>query len=48
VENAIQKLMDATYNDSSLRSYLDLNRTVTFESHTNLSITDNSLSESME
>ncbi|WAO93440.1 Protein kinase domain-containing protein [Fusarium falciforme] len=48
VENAIQKLMDATYNDSSLRSHLGLDGTVTFESHTNLGITDDSLSESME
>ncbi|CVL09307.1 uncharacterized protein FMAN_15474 [Fusarium mangiferae] len=48
VEHAVQKLMDVTYNDSSLRSYLDLDRTVTFESHTNLGITDDSPSESME
>ncbi|KAI8658996.1 Protein kinase domain-containing protein [Fusarium keratoplasticum] len=48
VENAIQKLMDATYNDSSLRSHIGLDGTVTFESHTNLGITDDSLSESME
>ncbi|KAI8686560.1 Protein kinase domain-containing protein [Fusarium keratoplasticum] len=48
VENAVQKLMDATYNDSSLRSHLGLDGTVTFESHTNLGITDDSLSESME
>jgi hypothetical protein len=48
VENAIQKLMDATYNDSSLRGHLGLDGTVTFESHTNLGITDESLSESME
>ncbi|KAF5963872.1 serine threonine protein kinase [Fusarium bulbicola] len=40
--------MDATYNDSSLRSHLGLDGTVTFESHTNLGITDDSLSESME
>ncbi|KAI8711235.1 Protein kinase domain-containing protein [Fusarium sp. LHS14.1] len=48
VENAVQKLMDATYNESSLRSHLGLDGTVTFESHTNLGITDDSLSESME
>ncbi|RYC80342.1 hypothetical protein BFJ63_vAg16770 [Fusarium oxysporum f. sp. narcissi] len=48
VENAVQKLMDATYNDSSLRSHLGLDGTVTFESHTNLGTTDDSLSESME
>ncbi|KAI8680540.1 Protein kinase domain-containing protein [Fusarium keratoplasticum] len=40
--------MDATYNDSSLRSHLGLDGTVTFESHMNLGITDDSLSESME
>ncbi|KJZ70009.1 hypothetical protein HIM_10590 [Hirsutella minnesotensis 3608] len=48
VENAVQKLVDATYNDSLLRSHLGLDGTVTFESHTNLGITDESLSESME
>ncbi|KPA36814.1 serine threonine protein kinase [Fusarium langsethiae] len=48
VENAVQKLMDATQNDSSLRSHLGLDGTVTFESHTNLGTTDDSLSESME
>ncbi|EXL39778.1 hypothetical protein FOCG_17630 [Fusarium oxysporum f. sp. radicis-lycopersici 26381] len=48
VENAVQKLMDATHNDSSLRNHLGLDGTVTFESHTNLGITDDSLSESME
>ncbi|KAK2681990.1 hypothetical protein RAB80_003783 [Fusarium oxysporum f. sp. vasinfectum] len=48
VENAVQKLMDATHNDSSLRSHLGLDGTVTFESHTNLGITDDSLSEPME
>ncbi|KAF5618246.1 serine threonine kinase [Fusarium sp. NRRL 25303] len=48
VENAVQKLMDATYNDSSLRSHLGLDRTVTFDSHMNLGITNDSLSESME
>ncbi|UPK91528.1 hypothetical protein LCI18_002463 [Fusarium solani-melongenae] len=48
VENAVQKLIDATYNDLSLRSHLGINGTVTFESHTNLGITDDSLTESME
>ncbi|KAJ4179572.1 hypothetical protein NW767_014584 [Fusarium falciforme] len=48
VENAVQKLVDATYKDSSLRRHLGLDGTVTFESHTNLGITDDSLSESME
>ncbi|ESU10201.1 hypothetical protein FGSG_12516 [Fusarium graminearum PH-1] len=44
----VQKLMDATHSDSSLRSHLGLDGTVTFESHTNLGITNDSLSESME
>ncbi|KAH7115499.1 hypothetical protein B0J13DRAFT_533387 [Dactylonectria estremocensis] len=48
VENAVQKLTDATHTDSLLRSHLGLNGTVTFESHTNLGISDDSLSESME
>ncbi|KAF7549501.1 hypothetical protein G7046_g8336 [Stylonectria norvegica] len=36
------------YNDSSLRSHLGLDGTVTFESHTNLGIADDSHSESTE
>lgn len=50
MEHTVQKLMDATYNDLSLRSHLCLDRTVTFESesHTNRGITDDSVSESME
>ncbi|RMJ08723.1 hypothetical protein CDV36_011663 [Fusarium kuroshium] len=46
VEHAVQKLMDATYNDLSLRGHLGLDGTVTFKIHTNPSITDDSLSES--
>ncbi|EEU47048.1 uncharacterized protein NECHADRAFT_35371 [Fusarium vanettenii 77-13-4] len=48
VENAAQILVDATYNDSSLRSYLSLGGTVAFDVHTNLEVTDDSLSESIE
>ncbi|KAI9146620.1 Reticulocyte-binding protein [Paramyrothecium foliicola] len=48
VENAVQKLMDACYNDALLRDCLGLDGTVTFESHTNLGATDDSLSESIE
>ncbi|KAG7427734.1 hypothetical protein Forpi1262_v011041 [Fusarium oxysporum f. sp. raphani] len=48
VENAVQKLVDATYADLTLRSHLGLNGTLTFESHTNLGIADESLSESMD
>ncbi|KAI5455809.1 hypothetical protein BGZ63DRAFT_368436, partial [Mariannaea sp. PMI_226] len=48
MENTVQKLMDATYNDSLPRSHLGLDGTVTFESQTNLGITDDSISESME
>ncbi|KAF5023369.1 hypothetical protein F66182_4572 [Fusarium sp. NRRL 66182] len=48
VENAVQKLVDATHNDAILREHLGLDGTVTFESHTNLGVTDGSLSESLE
>ncbi|EGU72417.1 hypothetical protein FOXB_17077 [Fusarium oxysporum f. sp. conglutinans Fo5176] len=48
VENAVQKLVDATYADLTLRNHLDINGTLTFESHTNLGIADESLSESMD
>ncbi|KAF9772347.1 hypothetical protein IL306_009953, partial [Fusarium sp. DS 682] len=42
------KLVDATYADLTLRNHLGLNGTLTFESHTNLGIADESLSESMD
>ncbi|KPM34590.1 hypothetical protein AK830_g11979 [Neonectria ditissima] len=48
VENAVLKLMDATYADPVLRNHLGLSGTVTFESHTNLGTTNEPLSESME
>ncbi|KAF4952533.1 hypothetical protein FSARC_12615 [Fusarium sarcochroum] len=48
VENAVQKLMDATYTDTALRKRFGLNGSVTFESHTNLGITDESISESVD
>jgi hypothetical protein len=48
VENAVQKLMDATCDDAILREHLGLDATVTFESHTNRGVTDDSLSESLE
>ncbi|KAK2468737.1 hypothetical protein H9L39_19664 [Fusarium oxysporum f. sp. albedinis] len=48
VENAVQKLVDAIYNDSLLRNHLGLDETVTFGSHTNLGVTDDSLTELME
>ncbi|KAH7118277.1 hypothetical protein B0J13DRAFT_652282, partial [Dactylonectria estremocensis] len=48
VENAVQKLMDETYNHLSLRSRLDLDGTISLESHTNLGNADELLSESME
>ncbi|GKU07974.1 unnamed protein product [Fusarium langsethiae] len=48
VENAVQKLMDATYADITLRNYLGLNGTLTFESHTNPGTADDILSESMD
>lgn len=40
--------VDETYNDPLLRSSLGLQRTVTFESHTNLGKTNDPVSESME
>lgn len=48
VENTVQKLMDATYADITLRNYLGLNGTLTFESHTNPGTADDILSESMD
>jgi hypothetical protein len=48
VENAVQKLVDETHNDPSLRSHLGIHGTITFESHTNLGNADESLPESME
>jgi hypothetical protein len=49
VENAVQKLMDAVYEDETLRTKLDLKGSVTFESHTNLGQTNqSSITESME
>src|SRR5436305_8670906 len=36
VENAVQKLIDEVYRDSDLRVRLNLEGSVTFESHTNL------------
>lgn len=48
VENAVQKLMDATFRDAILRENLGLDGTVTFESYTNLGVTGDSLSESLE
>ena len=40
--------MDEAYNDPLLASHLNLDGTVTFESHTNLGNTDDSVSESMD
>jgi hypothetical protein len=48
VENAVQKLGDAVYENPLLRDSLGLRGTVTFESHTNLGTIDNSLSEPLE
>ncbi|WQF90407.1 Putative protein kinase [Colletotrichum destructivum] len=47
VENAVKKLVDEAYNNLRLRTDLGLQGTVTFESHTNLGETDDSLSEHM-
>lgn len=48
VENAVQKLVEAAYENASVRKRLGLRGTVTFESHTNLGDIDDSLSESLE
>jgi hypothetical protein len=44
VENAVQQLVDAVYEDPDLRASVGLRGTVTFESHTNLGTIDGSLS----
>jgi hypothetical protein len=49
VENAVQRLMDAVYEDEALRTKLQLKGSITFESHTNLGQTNqSSIPESME
>ncbi|KAL2168368.1 hypothetical protein VTG60DRAFT_7346 [Thermothelomyces hinnuleus] len=48
VENAVQKLVDAVYEDPLLRDSVGLRGNVTFESHTNLGITDGSLCGPLE
>ncbi|KAF1814806.1 hypothetical protein P152DRAFT_430801 [Eremomyces bilateralis CBS 781.70] len=48
VENAVQNLMDRAYTDPLLRRNLDLQGSVTFESHTNLGTTDDPISQPME
>ncbi|KAF9878757.1 hypothetical protein CkaCkLH20_03657 [Colletotrichum karsti] len=48
VENMVQKLIDEAYKNPRLRDDLGLQGTVTFESHTNLGETDDSLSEHLD
>ncbi|GAP83494.1 putative serine threonine protein kinase [Rosellinia necatrix] len=48
VENAVQKLVDAAYNDEQLRAHLGLLGSVTFESHMNLGNTIDAVSHSIE
>lgn len=48
VENVVQKLVDAVYEDPVLRARLGLYGTITFESHTNLGTVNNSVSEPIE
>lgn len=48
VENAVQKLVDAAYKNTSVRKRLGLRGTVTFESHTNLGDIEDSLTEYLE
>ncbi|KAI0423988.1 hypothetical protein F5Y09DRAFT_336142 [Xylaria sp. FL1042] len=50
VEIAVQKLVDAAYDDDQLRAALDIQGSVTFESHTNLggaSVSVDALTESV-
>ncbi|AEO59462.1 hypothetical protein MYCTH_2111646 [Thermothelomyces thermophilus ATCC 42464] len=48
VEDTVQKLVDAVYDNPVLRASVGLRRTVTFESHTNLGTIDGNLSEPSE
>ncbi|KAL2177078.1 uncharacterized protein P884DRAFT_259892 [Thermothelomyces heterothallicus CBS 202.75] len=48
VENAVQKLVEAVYEDPLLRDRLGLRGTVIFESHTKLATIENSVSERSE
>ncbi|KAL2193978.1 hypothetical protein P885DRAFT_71775 [Corynascus similis CBS 632.67] len=48
VENAVQKLVDAVYENPVLRASVGLRGTVTFESHTNLGTIDGGPSEPLE
>ncbi|KAG5978277.1 hypothetical protein E4U55_006302 [Claviceps digitariae] len=45
VENAVLRLMDATYKDIILREHLKLDGAVTFENHTNLGVSSYSTSK---
>ncbi|RYP18459.1 hypothetical protein DL765_003913 [Monosporascus sp. GIB2] len=48
VENAVEKLIDTISKDALLRRHLGIRGTVTFESHTNLDASQDSISEPME
>ncbi|KAK0655611.1 hypothetical protein B0T16DRAFT_15030 [Cercophora newfieldiana] len=48
VENAVQKLVSSVYENTVLRDRLNLRGVVTFESHTNLGATDDTLSRQLE
>ncbi|POS76537.1 hypothetical protein DHEL01_v205080 [Diaporthe helianthi] len=48
VENAVQKLVDKAYSNERLRQKIGLQGIVTFESHTNLGQTNETLSEAIE
>ncbi|ORY64925.1 uncharacterized protein BCR38DRAFT_513253 [Pseudomassariella vexata] len=48
VENAVRTLFSEAYSDPELRSALDLQCTITFESHTNLGNNNETTSQSME
>ncbi|KAI3319474.1 hypothetical protein HD806DRAFT_539172 [Xylariaceae sp. AK1471] len=48
VENAVRKLFDELYKDSTLRSNLGLRGSITFGSHTNLGDADAGISQGIE
>ncbi|KAI1325805.1 hypothetical protein F5Y16DRAFT_376790 [Xylariaceae sp. FL0255] len=48
VENAVQKLCDAAFEDSQLRARLDVQGSITFENHTNLGDNIKDISASIE
>lgn len=48
IENAVQKQIDAAYNDEQLRADLGIQGSATFENHTNLGGSVDSITKSIE